>query len=137
MGVAVSFLSLHWRPASLPANRTAFLIIGCLPQPLRALYKLKGLTLMCGIFGALGGRDIVTDGSVSGAGPILKHRGLDGHGRPQISPVTHPKWRLHGAVRPAVGWTRGMWRRCTGWTTVLKKRRGQAAACPKAGHIGG
>lgn len=45
---------------------------------------------MCGIFGALGGRDIVTDELVSGALHVLEHRGPDGQGRLQISPATHP-----------------------------------------------
>jgi asparagine synthase (glutamine-hydrolysing) len=44
---------------------------------------------MCGIFGALGGRGIITDELVSGALNVLQHRGPDGQGRLQISPVNH------------------------------------------------
>jgi asparagine synthase (glutamine-hydrolysing) len=45
---------------------------------------------MCGIFGALGGRDVITNELVSAALHALEHRGPDGQGRLQISPVNLP-----------------------------------------------
>jgi asparagine synthase (glutamine-hydrolysing) len=45
---------------------------------------------MCGVFGAIGGRKIVTDELVSGALHVLEHRGPDGQGRLQISPANYP-----------------------------------------------
>jgi asparagine synthase (glutamine-hydrolysing) len=44
---------------------------------------------MCGIFGALGRRDVVTEELVSRALSTLEHRGPDGQGRLHIAPTTH------------------------------------------------
>jgi len=45
---------------------------------------------MCGIFGALGGRGIITEELVSGALQVLEHRGPDDEGQLSVSPAGQP-----------------------------------------------